>query len=499
MPLVARRREHLRPARRALRLKREEVQIPRLRRIAHVLHDDAEGVLRAAVDEVDRLDRILSSVLDVSAAGDDAAGALLHEVEVVVVARGAERIVPAQKNRHLAVLRQRDHVVGLRPEAEDVGRIGGTLKQMEAPRIGDAGDRRAIDAGARVRADVMLVRIVAAAREVRADRKVRVVQRSRRVARHAARPVVRLAEEADVVDDDVVRRGEKIDGLVEREIRVEVGERQLRARRDVVDDLQERRPFRAGALKRAGRRRGRQPLEIAVRLKRSADDPAGRAREDAPRVANAARGRQIAGRHRPAVHAEALRGASRREHALQAVGDDADAHAGAVEPELLADGIGMQDRVAFARHVAGAAAGVGRQPNRIDDGELRDGVQPRHRQARLHAPARLVADLDRHAGVGELLHRLVGHRGQQDVDLHVVVRVDAEAAAAHRILHRLRQGVGRQGRLAAAGARGGANEVGENRRELRALSAGVNREREREQANKKRSHRKEGPIMTSKL
>ena len=105
--LVARRREQRRPGGRALGLERKDVQVPRLRRVAHVLHDDAEAIRRAGVDVVDDLRRILPAALHVGAARHDAARALLDEIEVVVVARPAERIVPRQEDRHLAVLRQR--------------------------------------------------------------------------------------------------------------------------------------------------------------------------------------------------------------------------------------------------------------------------------------------------------------------------------------------------------------------------------------------------------
>ena len=84
--LVARRRQHARPRGGALGLERKEVQVLRLRRAAHVLHDDQEAIRGAAVHVVDRLDRILTAALHVGAAGDDAPGALLHEIQVVVVA-----------------------------------------------------------------------------------------------------------------------------------------------------------------------------------------------------------------------------------------------------------------------------------------------------------------------------------------------------------------------------------------------------------------------------
>ena len=102
--------------------------------------------------------------------------------------------------------------------------------------------------------------------------------------------------------------------------------------------------------------------------------------------------------------------------------------------ELRAHGVGVQNRIAFAEYVAGAGARVRRQADRIDDGKLGDGGEPGHRQARLNAAARGVPDFDGHAGIGQLADVLVGDRGHQDVDLHLVVRVDAQAAALHRVV-----------------------------------------------------------------
>jgi hypothetical protein len=111
----------------------------------------------------------------------------------------------------------------------------------------------------------MLVGIVPHRGEVGANRPGRVVERRRGVRRHAARAVVRLAEEPDVVEHDIVGCRKEVHRLVEREIRITVGERKLGTRRQVVDDLEQRGALRTRAGERAGRRRGRKPLEVAVR------------------------------------------------------------------------------------------------------------------------------------------------------------------------------------------------------------------------------------------
>ena len=105
-------------------------------------------------------------------------------------------------------------------------------------------------------------------------------------------------------------------------------------------------PSAPAPAKRARRARRRQALQVAVGLERSADDSASREREHALRVPDARRGRQIAGRHRSARDARA-RGAAGREDALEAVGDDADADAGAVDRQLRSRRVGVQDRVAL--------------------------------------------------------------------------------------------------------------------------------------------------------
>ena len=130
-------------------------------------------------------------------------------------------------------------------------------------------------------------------------------------------------------------------------------------------------------------------------------------------------------------------------------------------------------------------AGICRKTDRIDDPQLRDGIEPRDRQMRLHAPPRLVANLDRDAGVGQLSDGLVGDRRHQDVDLDVAVRVDPQPPALDGVLDRSGHRI--------SGERGGAarvraGEIAEDGRELRALGAGGYGDGQRKKANKKRSH-----------
>ena len=49
-----------------------------------------------------------------------------------------------------------------------------------------------------------------------------------------------------------------------------------------------------------------------------------------------------------------------------------------------------------------------------------------------------IGDLNGRAGRSELRQRLVGDDLHQDVDLHLVVRIDAQLAALNRVLRRFR-------------------------------------------------------------
>jgi hypothetical protein len=100
---------------------------------------------------------------------------------------------------------------------------------------------------------------------------------------------------------------------------------------------------------------------------------------------------------------------------------------------------------------------------------------------RLHAPVRRVADLDRDTGVGQLAQGLVGDRAHQDVDLHLVVRVDAQTAALDRVAHRLRARriAGRQQRVAGRPVdeiRQDGGELAGRRRDVHLLGVRADRE-----------------------
>ena len=77
---------------------------------------------------------------------------------------------------------------------------------------------------------------------------------------------------------------------------------------------------------------------------------------------------------------------------------------------------------------------VGRQSNRVDERETGHGLQTGRRHARLHAAKGAILELDRDARRPQRRGR-VAALGDQDVDLNFVVRVEAERAAADRILH----------------------------------------------------------------
>ena len=385
-------------------------------------------------------ERVLRAHLRIDAARDDAAAALLHEIQVVVVPRSAERIVPREEDDDLAARRQGDRIVRLAAEAEDVRRVPGSLKEMRMAGIGDARNRRDVRAGVDVAPEIVPGGVVADRRHVRANAVGGIVQRAGRVRRHRTRAVVREPEEPQIVDDDVVGRGEEVDGLIEREVGVAVGERELRARRDVVHDLEQRRPFCAGAGKPARRTRRRQALEIAIGLKRLSRDAARRRRERPGRRPRARRVRQIAERDRT-IRCAAARRAAGRKQPFQSVRDHADAHAGAVDAELLARDVRGHDAVAFARDRSDPSHGVVRQLDERHRRQRGDGRQPRCRDSRLHAALGRVGDFDDRAGRRQLLNRVVGDGGHEHRHLHAARRVHAQTTSAHRVLRRHRQGV----------------------------------------------------------
>ena len=161
MPLVTIGRERTRSVCGALGRKGVQVQQLRPRLIAHILYDDAKEVRRARVGEIDHLDRILRAALRVDAPGHYAAGALLNQVQIVVVRRRPERIVPCEKDRDFSSLRQRDDVVRLRPEAEDVGCVSRLLEQVQMARIGDSADGESVDTRIDVGSQIVLVGLIA--------------------------------------------------------------------------------------------------------------------------------------------------------------------------------------------------------------------------------------------------------------------------------------------------------------------------------------------------
>ena len=109
-----------------------------LRGVVVVLHQDLEVAARAVVHEVDELLRVLGAALGVVARGDDLSRRFLDEKQIVIVRRSTHRIVPRQEDQHFTAVRQRDQVVRLRSEPEDIGRVVALLKQMQVAGIANA-------------------------------------------------------------------------------------------------------------------------------------------------------------------------------------------------------------------------------------------------------------------------------------------------------------------------------------------------------------------------
>src|SRR6185295_6983707 len=97
----------------------------------------------------------------------------------------------------------------------------------------------------------------------------------------------------------------------------------------------------AGASESTRRRRRRQSLEIAVLLKRSASNATGRRHQQTSAVSDTDRIGQITGGDRSSRQAAAI-GTAAGEHAFKAVGDDADAYAGAIDRCLLSHDVSTQ-------------------------------------------------------------------------------------------------------------------------------------------------------------
>ena len=222
----------------------------------------------------------------------DEAPVLVEQKEVVVVARPAEGVVPLQDTGESAASRHDDRL----------GVVAGAAGEVVQRRV-RPGDEVLLE---------VLLGLVAGRRVIRDA----ALDGAPHRLGHGAVLEVRLAEEAEVVDDHVgARREEAVDRLDHLEAVGRPGEEQLRARRDVVHDLEQSGTFVAAA---------------------------------APAAA-------VGDRHVGQV-AALLRVAQ----VVDAVGDDANDYSAAVEA-LGAHEVGPRRRVAFGRGAAGAHDGpVGR-------------------------------------------------------------------------------------------------------------------------------------------
>ena len=165
----------------------------------------------------------------VAALAGRAADALEHlaravdDEQVVVVAGAAERVVPLEHAQQRAAGRDR-HVVHRVRSA-----VGGEVGEHAAVRVPTNRLEEPLPVGAR---------------RVPRGGVVRHPGGDRGAYRLGNRPVLeeRLAEEAEIVDDDVgAGGGQALDRLDEGEVALDAaGEQQLGARRQVVDDLQHR-------------------------------------------------------------------------------------------------------------------------------------------------------------------------------------------------------------------------------------------------------------------
>ena len=313
----------------------------------------------------------------------------VEDVDVVVVRRPAERIVPLHEGGEEVA------VAGDEAVPADVGRQAGDA--AEVVRV-----ERELEVVPRhdVAIDVLVVGVggVAGRREVRDAVRHGGVDRLRD---HAVLEE-RLGQEADVVDDDV-------GALAAERLRGEPGhrvgeallagvpegraERQRGARRHVVDDLEHRRA-----------------LVAAVVVQRAQLDL---------RQAGAGGG-NVAGRRR-------------RGDALHAVRDHADADLRARHPELRLDAIDAQRGDAFGQHRAGVDLGADDRRDLRDDGLRGDAIDVGGGQRGVEHAAILADPRDADA---EGADRGFGVRtaAQVDARAHRAVRLDAEdrQAAAHR-------------------------------------------------------------------
>ena len=194
---------------------------------------------------------------------------------------------------------------------------------------GDTDNGESVKAGVDVELLIMRKRLVADRRIVAADGISEPVELCRRVGRNVAGLVVGQPKETDVVHDHVAVGGQEVHGRDELQGGAEVGESQLGAGSDVVDDLQQRGALRAGRCSQAC-------LEVPVGAKGGGDQPAGRRHQPAASVAVQRRGRQVS----------RCQGGGQAE---DTVGDHADCYSGAVNSQRCAKVVEAQYRVALGQ------------------------------------------------------------------------------------------------------------------------------------------------------
>jgi hypothetical protein len=188
---------------------------------------------------------------------------------------------------------------------------------------------------------------------------------------------VRLAEEPQVVDDHV-RAGvdQALDGVDHVEAARRPAEQELRARCDVVHDLEECRAFVAGA-------------SLAAEVVRD-------------------------------LHVREIVRGLRILHAVDAVRDDAYHHAGSVEA-LRPERVGAARRVALRRDATRADHGPVDGPDGAHPREAGERIEGARVHARLDAAARQLDALDPHACLLQLLQLGGAEGGAIEVDLQTPV------------------------------------------------------------------------------
>ena len=205
----------------------EQLELQRCRRPAPVLHHDPEESVRPLIrigqhlPRVQRVDRLPQR------ARRHHRARLVDQVQVVIVYRPTPRFVPVQADQDSRPLGQ--------PEAVD--RVA-RRPVVQHPRRGQARQREG--GAAREPPRPVRLRPVPRRRDVGPQRPIRIGQRRFRVARHVALLVVGV-EEAHIVDDHIDPLGK----MPHRRDHVEIGrdraEGDLRARREVMHQLDHRR------------------------------------------------------------------------------------------------------------------------------------------------------------------------------------------------------------------------------------------------------------------